>query len=350
VSLYLQHHAYGVVMKDNRIVAVDARHTPSGAEKRFRAPIFIDCTGKAAVGILAGAETRFGREARAEFGESLAPKEADQMHHGNTVTFRLGRATEPVPFPEVPWAIAVSKDYGDLGGQVTRPGTENMPGPGVGAEIQNKKSKRTSKLTHYWEYGQWLDPYTHHETIRDRLLAAIYGTFSNVKRTEPDRYATLELAWVAHVPATGEFRRLMGDYILNENDIRAAREFPDSVARNQQHFCLHYPGHEKYDFRLGDWKYIRTPLYHIPFRCLYSRNIDNLMMAGKHISVSHVAGSSTKVMLNGGQHGIAAGSAAYLCKQHGATPRAIGEKHIKELQDIVYQRGDYKTALHSYGP
>ena len=142
----------------------------------------------------------------------------------------------------------------------------------------------------------------------------------------------------------------MGDYILNENDIRAAREFPDSVARNQQHFCLHYPGHEKYDFRLGDWKYIRTPLYHVPFRCLYSRNIDNLMMAGKHISVSHVAGSSTKVMLNGGQHGIAVGSAAYLCKKYKATPKGIGEKHIAELQDIVYQRGKYENALSRADP
>jgi len=144
--------------------------------------------------------------------------------------------------------------------------------------------------------------------------------------------------------------RLVGDYILTENDIRKAREFPDAVAINHHHFCLHYPGHEKYDFRLGDWKWIKAPPYQVPFRCLYSRNIDNLMMAGKHISATHVAGSSTKVMLNGGQHGVAVGCAAFLCKKHETTPREVGKEHIKELQDIVNQRGEYEEALRRKAP
>jgi len=338
VSLFLEHHADGVVMDGQRIVAVDARHTRSGAERRFRAPIFIDCTGMAAVGILAGAETRFGREARAEFNEILAPKEADQMHHGNTVTFRTRMTDRPVPFPDVPWATAVAKDYADLGGQVEWPGRENRGGP-VG------DGSKSNVLTHFWEYGQWLDPYKESEAIRDHLFCAIFGTFSNVKRMAPDQYANLALDWVGHVPATGEFRRLVGDYILTEKDILAAREFPDAVAVNRCPFCLHYPGHEKYDFRLGDWHYIRTPPYQVPFRSLYSRNIANLMMAGKHISATHVAGSSTKVMLNGGQHGVAVGSAAFLCKKHGATPRTVCKEHIKELQDIVNQRAEYENAL-----
>jgi len=225
VSLYLEHHAFAVVMKGNRIVAVDARHTPSGVERRFRAATFIDCTGKAAVGILAGADTRFGWEARAEFDESLAPEKGDQMHHGNTVTFRTRMAGQPVPFPEVPWAAAVAKDYADLGGQVARPGIENRPGPSV-----TGAGSKHANLTHFWEYGQWLDPYAEAEAIRDHLLVAIYGTFANVKRQEPERYANLVLDWVGHVPATGEFRRLVGDYIITENDIRTARHFPDAVA------------------------------------------------------------------------------------------------------------------------
>ena len=83
----------------------------------------------------------------------------------------------------------------------------------------------------------------------------------------------------------------------------------------------------------------------IPFRCLYSRNIANLMMVGKHISATHVAGSSTKVMLNGGQHGVAVGSAAFLCKKYETTPRDVGREHIKELQDIVSQRGEYESTF-----
>lgn len=350
VSLFLEHHAYDVVMDGNRILAVDARHMPTGADRRFKATVFVDCTGKAAIGVPAGADTRIGREARGEFNEPLAPEKADRMTHGNTVTFSVRMADQPVPFPEVPWALEVAKDYGDLGGQTRKPGAPDWPGPRVGAAIKDEKAKLTSRLTHYWEYGQWLDPYAEHETIRDRLLAAIYGTFSNVKRQEPVRYANLEFGWVAHVPATGEFRRLMGDYVLTENDIRAARDFPDAVANNVGHLCLHYPGHEKYDFRLSDWKWVRVPPYKVPFRCLYSRNITNLMMAGKHISVSHVAGSSTKFMANGGQHGIAVGSAAYLCNKYETNPKGIGKKHINELQDIVFGRGDYETALLKASP
>jgi hypothetical protein len=341
VSIFLEHHAKHVVMKGQCIVAVDALHTRSGRVRRFHAPVFIDSTGMAAVGLLAGADTRFGREARAEFNESLAPEDADKMHHGNTVTFRTRMTDRPTAFPAVPWALAVARDFADLGGQVEHPGRENQHGPVVG--------KKSVLWTHFWEYGQWLDPYAQSETIRDHLLCAIYGTFANVKRKAPDKYAKLALDWVGHVPATGEFHRLMGDYILTENDIREARKFPDVVAINHCNFCLHYPGHEKYDFRLGDWQWIKTPPYQVPFRCLYSRNISNLMMAGKHISVTHIAGSSTKVMLNGAQHGMAVGCAAYLCKKHATAPRGIYERHIKELRDILLGRGEYRNALQRGG-
>jgi len=136
----------------------------------------------------------------------------------------------------------------------------------------------------------------------------------------------------------------MGDYILTENDIREQRAFPDAVATCSGHFCLHYPG-TRYNFRLGDWKWIRVQSYAIPFRCLYSRNIANLLMAGKHISVTHIAGSSTKTMVNGGQMGVAVGAAAFLCKKHKTTPRGIYQDHLAELQDIVAERGPYQSAL-----
>ncbi len=338
VSLFLEHHAYAVVMDGRRIVAVDAHHTPSGVERRLRAPVYIDCTGRAAIGILAGAKTRFGREARSEFGETLAPKRADRMHHGNTVTFRTRMADRPAPFPDVPWATVVAKDYAELSGQVASPGNENRPGPAVG-------KPEGHSWTHFWEYGQWLDPDADGEEIRDHLFRALYGALSNVKQKAPERYANLVFDWVAHVPATGESRRLEGDYILTENDLRSSQRFPDAVAVNRGIICLHYPGHEHYDFRLGSWNPVATPPYLVPFRCLYSCNLTNLMMAGKHISVTHVAGASTKMMLNGGQHGVAVGSAAYLCKKYETTPRGIGKDHIEELQSILLARGQYRGAL-----
>jgi hypothetical protein len=121
---------------------------------------------------------------------------------------------------------------------------------------------------------------------------------------------------VAFVAAQGEYRRYRGDYIRTETDIRDHAPFPDAVVLNDGAFCLHYPGDERYDFRLKDWKWdVRDEQpYEIPFRCPYSVNVANLMMAGKHISVTHVAGSNTKFMGNGGQHGIATAAAAFFAR------------------------------------
>ena len=310
----------------NRIESIDAKNTSTNTERRFAAPVFIDCTGTGSVGFLAGADYRMGREAKSEFDESLAPDNADTLHHGNTVVFATRMADRPVSFPDVPWATAVSKDYADLGGQVTHD-HDNEGG-----------------LTHFWEYGQHLDPFQDAEEIRDHLFCAIYGTFATAKWLKPETYANLELERVGHVPAGGESRRLMGDYILTENDVRSGKVFSDAVALCSGHFCLHYPG-DQYDFRLGDWKFVAVPLFTVPFRCLYSKNIDNLLMAGKHISVTHIAGSATKTMLNGGQTGVATGAAAFLFKKHQITLRDVGQNHIKELQQILLEQGQYKDSL-----
>ena len=327
ITLFLNWQLCRAQKERHRIVSVDAKHTSSNRELRFQAPVYIDCTGVGAVGFLAGAEYRMGREARAEFNESLAPAEADKMHHGNSPVFRTRIAGRPTTFPEVPWAAVITKDYADLGGQIVRASHDNAGG-----------------LTHYWEYGQWLDPFSEAERIRDHLLCAVYGTFANVKRLHPAENANLELEYLSHVPASGESRRLIGDYILTENDIREQRVFPDTVAINSGHFCLHFPGTD-HDFRLGDWRWIAVKPYGVPFRCLYSRNVENLMMAGKHLSVSHIAGSSTKTMLNGGQHGIATGAAAFLCNKYGTTPRGVCHRHVAELQDIVFERGEHANSL-----
>ncbi len=326
VELFLGWHAFRAETRGGKIVSVDARNINTNRELRFQAPVFIDCSGVGAVGFLAGAEYRMGREAKTEFDESLAPERADKMHHGNTIVFRTAISDQSVSFPEVPWAVEIAGDFAELGGQVVD-GRDNIGG-----------------LTHFWEYGQWLDPFADGEQIRDHLLRAIYGTFSNVKRRYGEAADRLHLAWVGHVPAGGESRRLMGDYILTENDIRAQRSFPDAVAVCSGHFCLHYPG-DKYDFRLGDWRFIPVQPYGVPFRCLFSRNVNNLMMAGKHISVTHIAGSSTKTMLNGGSMGVAVGAAAFLCQKYDTYPRDIYQNHLAELRAIVTETHPYEKCF-----
>ncbi|WJR31555.1 FAD-dependent oxidoreductase [Mycobacteroides immunogenum] len=340
VTVFTEHRVYGVLTEGRRVSAVDARDTRTGEEWRFNAPIVIDCSGTAIIGLLAGARTVFGHESASEYGEPLAPAEHLDQHHGHTLMFRTRENDTPTSFPDVPWAQAIAKDYANLSGQLVQPGIDNGPGPAAGRFRTPDPEIRRRMLvpaSHFWEYGQWLDPYTHGEQIRDHLLCAIYGTFANVKSLEPQTYANLTLDHVAYVAAQGEFRRYLGDYVLTENDIRDHREFDDGVIVNSGPFCLHYPIDETYDFRLRDWKWdTRDGLpFEVPFRCLYSADIDNLLVAGKHISVTHIAGSATKFMGNGGQHAIASAAAASICLRESISPRDVGAGHIDELRSLV---------------
>ncbi len=313
IQLFVNWQAVGVQIDGQRVAGVDARHTSTGEELRFEAPLFADCTGDGWIGHWAGADWRTGREGRDQFQESLAPARADEMTHGSTLFFKLAVADQPTRFPDVPWAVAISGDHVDLDSD------------------------------HSWEYGHHRDMIQDAEEIRDHLLCAIYGTYATVRKRFPTAAKKIELAHVGYIAARGESRRLMGDYILTENDIRTQREFPDGVARGGLVFCLHYPG-EEYDFR-SELKLTPVQPYLIPFRCLYSRNVDNLMMAGRNISATHVAFSSTKLMKTGGQVGVAVGAAAALCIRYDITPRRVYEKHLDELKDIVFERGQHKDAL-----
>lgn len=340
VTVYVEHQVFDVQLEGDSIMSIDARHARSGREVRLVGAQFIDCSGTAILGILAGAPTMFGIEASSEFNESLAPAERRDEHHGHTLFFRTRMADQPVEFPDVPWATEVAKDFADLGGQAVEPGTDNGDGPVVKSfrpPEDDSFGQLTRRLTHYWEYGQFLDPYTEGEHIRDHLLRAVYGTMSNVKTMEPERWANLEFDWVAFVAGQGEFRRYVGDHVLTENDIRDHVEFADAVVQNSGAFCLHHPIHDDYDFRLKSWTWDTRDdqPFDIPFRSLYSASLDNLMMAGKHISVTHVAGSVTKFMANGAQHAIATAAAAALCCKYATTPRQVHDKHLPELKEVI---------------
>jgi hypothetical protein len=361
-SVFLEHRIISAARDGNRIVSVDAVQAKGGLECRFQGSMFIDTTGVAMLGVLVGADTMFGREARSAYNEPFAPDEADNMHHGNTLFFRTGMANHPVPFPEVPWATDVSQDYANLSGQLVQPGQENGPGPAANPDTTEFAFSDPSQpwmmklpATHFWEYGQWLDPYTSGELVRDYLMRALYGTFFNVKNLQPERYANLEFKWMAHVAAQGEFRRYRGDFVLTENDIRNHTRFNDMLIANDGSFCIHCawkPGENKYDFRLKDWIFDSRDQtsYGIPFRCLYSADIENLLMAGKHISVTHVAGSSTKLMGNGAQHGVAVAAAAHLCNKHKTTPRGLYDEHLSELRGLVDALAGHDHDMGSFPP
>lgn len=356
-DVFLDEHVYAAHCQGRTLVSVDAVNCRTSRETRFSGKVFIDASGRAILGVLSGAATLEGQESRADFGESLAPERADAMHHGDTVLFRTEQTGEAVDFPEAPWAVRVAGDYADLSGQIGRissqcgPGPyENQPGPYVGPrKIQPLRRKdggwdhaMNLPKSHFWEYGQWLDPYLNKEQIRDHLFCAIIGTYINVRNREPEKYRDLKLVHLGNVLATGAFRNYLGDVVLTENDIRGHTAFPDAVVVNAGAFCLHYPGDPHHDFRLGNWKWVERDFkpYSVPFRCLYSADIDNLLCAGKHISATHIASSTIKLMGNGGHQGVVAGAAGALCAAYGISARKLGRQHLDELRAVVKDYGE----------
>lgn len=306
IHLFLEWRAFGVVTNAGangiRILSVDARHNRTGEERRFGAPVFIDSTGDAWIGFWAGAQYRMGREAQGEFGESLAPVAPDAMTLGTTLSWYSRNAAAPVPFPNVPWATNVSLDYSALRGDW------------------------------YWEYGLLRNTIADAEEIRDHLLKAIYGTFWNLKQNPTN--ANRELGWVAYIGGKRESRRLVGDYVLTELDVRGHPDFPDAVVTESREIDLHFPKAGPYDF-ITYAQFTSIAPYWIPFRCLYSTNVENLMMAGRCLSATHVGLGSPRVMNTGGQMGVATGTAAALCKKYGVTPRGVYQQHIAELQALL---------------
>ncbi|MGB1129919.1 MAG: FAD-dependent oxidoreductase [Haloferula sp.] len=314
VDLFPHHLAIGLGQEGKKIVSVEAREVRSGVIKRFQAPVFIDATGDGWLGFWAGADYREGREAKSEFnegwdkyGELWSPEKPDGRVMGTSVLWNSQKAKGRVEFPKVPWAMPVAGKHEAINGEW------------------------------YWEYSDPnLDQIKDSERIRDHMLRAIYGSFSNAKKHP--KHATVELKWVAYVGGKRESRRLMGDHIYTMHDAAERRKFPDAVVEEKRELDGHYQLKETgspQDF-LSKAMFMKTGgLYYIPFRSFYSRNIPNLMMAGRCFSCSHVGLTGPRVMLTCGQMGIATGYAAALCKKYALNPREVGAKHVVELRRMI---------------
>lgn len=298
IHLFMPWRAYAAgTGPDGEVTHVDARHIETGETRRFAAPLFIDSTGDGWVGYWSGADYRMGREARAETGESRAPATPDAMTMGNTLMWTTRDTASPVSFPAVPWAMDVVGSAAATGGEWN------------------------------WEYGMHLSTIDDAEEIRDYLLRAIYGNFYNAKQQA--QHANRELAWVPFIAGKRESRRLMGDHILSEDDVFNGVFFEDAVGTGSWSIDLHEPITPIYRSRA-----IHTQVspYYFPFRSLYSRNVPNLMMAGRCLSATHVGLGSPRVMNTCGQMGVAVGYAASICIARDILPRDVYRNADRTLE------------------
>jgi len=335
LDLHLSTHATGVEMASGdtirAVIAVDVRN---GRRMRFGGRVFIDCTGDGVIGVAAGAEYRHGKEPRAMYNESLAPEKGSRETMGNSLKYVSQPTDGPQPFQPPPWAMEFPRC------DSFSPGCH----PRLGRNIEWQ-----------WkiELGGTRDTYRQAEEIRDDLLRLIYGLWDHVKN-RCDKYKTEaanhKLVWVGHVAGKRENRRLIGDYVLNQNDIGEQTMFSDRVAYGGWGIDDHHSkGFFHADAPPGKYGY-KGLLHSIPYRSLYSNNTRNLLMAGRNISASHVAMSATRVMLTCAVVGQASGTAAGMCIRHNTTPRGIYRDHIDRLQQQLLKDGAYLIDLPNRDP
>ena len=316
ISLFLNTRAVSVekTSDGSAIAAVIGRNVIDGSLIRFKAPVFADCTGDACVGALAGADFRMGRESKAETGEEMAPDVADKMTMGASVQWYTRETAEESSFPMQPWMIVFNERNCEYG---TRGDWD-------------------------WETGMLRDQITEFERIRDYGMLVAYSNWAFLKNKSEKKanYAKREFDWVAFVAGKRESRRLLGDHILTQQDVFDFKPYPDASFATTWAIDLHYPMPSNTKNYPGEpfrsiCTHNRHYAYPVPYRCLYSRNVANLFMAGRNISVTHVALGTVRVMRTTGMMGEVVGMAASICKRNGCRPRGVYTDHLDALKVLM---------------
>lgn len=300
-------------MEGDRISSIRGWQLTTQTYHQVRALIFIDCSGDSILAPLTGAEYRVGRESRSEFGEDIAPDQADRRTMGMSCLIQAREHAEKRTYSPPFWAEKFTK--------------EKLP-----HRLPNPKERNEN----YWylELGGEHDSIADTEKLRDELQDVAYGIWDYVKNSGDygPEVDNLDVDWIGVLPGKRESRRYVGDVIMNQNDVRSEGRFDDLVAYGGWTMDDHHPGGLRSPEKPTIFHPAPSP-FGIPYRSLYSVNIANLMFAGRNISVTHSALSATRVMATCATIGQASGTAAALAVRHDTTPRGVYEKHLQTLQN-----------------
>ena len=313
LELILNCSVNDLTMDGRRITLVKGWQTTTQTWHVVEAKLFADCSGDSILAPLSGADFRIGREARNEFGEDFGPDEEDLKTMGMSCLIQARETDSPKKFIPPTWANKYLTD-------------SDMPNRGHGYR----------GLSNFWwiELGGEDDSIRDTETVRDRLLAVAFGVWDHIKNHGDHKADNWILDWVGFLPGKRESRRYLGDHILTQQEIKAEGRFDDMVAYGGWPLDDHDPAGMNGTGR-PNTNYPAPSPYGIPYRSLYSRNVENLFFAGRNISVTHAALSSTRVMATCATVGQAVGIAAAIAAANGLTPRGVYESHIQELQNIL---------------
>lgn len=336
ITLYLNTHMHRVV-KNNDGTIRSAYCIQLGSEKEFllTAPLFVDATGDGVLAHRAGAEYRWGREGRAVHDEPLAPDTPDEQIMGSSLFFRAFDTGSPVPFKRPDWAVEFKSEE----------------------EFQGRNHSFLEGGYWWLEVGPPHHPIKDNSTIIHEGLRHLLGVWDHVKNGGDHGAANYGLDFVGFWPYKRECRRILGDFILTQQHVQDPRPLDDNVAYGVWFIDIHTHGildraQKPYKSHYEDtnWDAKSTRPYGIPLRALYSRNVPNLMMAGRPISCSYVAFSSSRVLCTGAVVGQAVGAAAALCVKRKLPPREIAARHAKECQQLILRQDGYIPGVANEDP
>ena len=337
IDLFLNTHVHAVEMEkgaDKKIRSVVGLDTKTGKETRFRGKFFSDCTGHGSVGFLAGA--------------SYMQEEKGRMGMSNM--WVLKKVETPKAWPETPWALDLKLEDFPAPKPMEPYGVKNKGNitgfaPGY-TPVANPDDYLHGEW--FWESGFDQDPINGLERIRDWNFRAVYGAVTSLKKNAPEKYGNYDMHWLAYIGGTRESRRLVGDFVLPGEDMVKGIIQPDACVPTTWDQDLHYPK-EQYAVKFPENPFIsraqfgkhtdRKSGYPVPYRCLYSKDISNLFMAGRNISVDRFALGSTRVMRTCGMFGEVVGKAAWISVRHHTTPRGVYEQYLDILKDLMRQPG-----------
>lgn len=329
-------------MDGDRIAAVICRQSSTELVFRLEGDVFVDATGHGTLGYYAGAEFRYGSESRAEFQEPDAPDAENGFTMGNTILFHSTDMGEDTPFMKPDWAYTYTEE--DL---------QNRPhGNVTWSHGENGVEEKYDVSSGYWWMelgGECKNIIEETENLNDELFKSIFGVWDHIKNQPGHHAENYAMDWIGSVPGIRESRRLVGDYILSENDILENRFFDDGVAYGGWPIDVHP---EKGFHHKGlPTRYINFPgHYAIPYRCFYSKNVPNLMMAGRDISVSKLAMASTRVMGTCAIGGQAVGTAAGMAALRGISPRQLGAQYMSQLRQTLLKEDCYIPGARNEDP
>lgn len=302
IRLLLDTAVCGAEVRGGRITRVIARSDKTEHLYEITPRFCADCTGDCRLGLEAGARFRTGHEGRAAFGEPLAPEQGGEGTLGSSILFTAKDMGAPRSFTPPAWARKITKRH---------------------LKFRSINS---------WEYGYWWIEWGGHlsaihdnERIRFELLSIVLGVWDHIKNSGefPDA-ANWAMDWIGMIPGKRASRRLDGPHILTQQDCLGQNGgFADAVAIGGWPFDNHPPSGFD-DPEVPPYTSVKlAEVYNVPLRCLYSVNVENLFMAGRNISASHVAFTSTRVMATCAVLGQAAGTAAAYCAAHGLLPAEL---------------------------